>query len=145
MEVYRKPANLYVAGFIGSPAMNFLSGTLEVADGQAIFASSEYHTGFSANSISGLSRQAGGRRPVLLGIRPEGFEIHPAPQPEDLVAEVFLVEPIGSVTHLDLRAGQFVLKATVDPTLRINVGDQIGLRMPDSNVYFFDPQTGACV
>jgi multiple sugar transport system ATP-binding protein len=143
MEVYRNPANLYVAGFIGSPAMNFVAGTLEWTDGQAVFAAETFRAPFPPGVLRGPAARWSGARPALLGIRPEGLELHPTAIGGDVPAEVFLVEPIGSVTHVDVRSGGVVLKASVEPSLPVNPGDRVGLSFPAGKIYFFDPDTGA--
>ena len=106
MEVYREPANLFVAVFIGSPAMNFLDVELTRADGAL-------HCAFADQSFSPAARgDASGRPPpawqregrAILGIRPTDLTVG-ADREAAISGEVFLVEPIGPVTYVDVDVG----------------------------------------
>jgi ABC-type sugar transport system ATPase subunit len=145
MEVYRNPVNLYVAGFIGSPAMNFLPGTCELSDGQVVFVAGDLALRFPALTFQRQAHQWTSAQPTMLGVRPEGLELHPAAGPDDFAAEVFLVEPVGPVTYVDLRRGDLLLKASVNSALPVRPGDQVGLKFSEDNLYFFDPSSGARV
>jgi len=136
-ELYDDPANTFVAGFIGSPAMNFLDGTLGFGDG----------AGAAAVRVGGavlatVARPAGSSTgaPVTLGIRPERLRIGPAGT--GAAAVVDLVEPTGlaSVIHLDL-GGQGLKVFTTDRP-RLSVGEPVGLVVAPSDLLLFDHETG---
>jgi len=136
-ELYDDPANTFVAGFIGSPAMNFLDATLGFGDG----------AGAAAVRVGGavlatVARPAGSstRAPVTLGIRPERLRIGPAGT--GAAAVVDLVEPTGlaSVIHLDL-GGQGLKVFTTDRP-RLSVGEPVGLVVAPSDLLLFDHETG---
>jgi multiple sugar transport system ATP-binding protein len=134
--VYERPSNQFVAGFIGSPTMNFFAVELR-GDGVALS-----HDG-TAVGLNGESRarlkNAGGR--AVLGIRPEHFAV--APDAADgIPVAVKLVEPLGSDTliHFDLAGGTAI--ARVDPGLRPHVGDRLVLRPQPGKTHLFDADNG---
>jgi len=133
--VYERPANQFVAGFIGSPAMNFFP--VEWRQEQAILSLGGIVMPLEGES-AGRLRVAGN---AVLGIRPEHFVV--TTEAADSVAiNVKLVEPLGSDTliHFDL-AGVSAI-ARVDPSLRPKVGDRIGLRPQPGKTHLFDAANG---
>jgi multiple sugar transport system ATP-binding protein len=131
-EVYNRPANLFVAEFIGSPPMNLLEAT---RDGDVVVASGGWRipvpAGFAGSSDGGLT----------VGLRPEGIEIVSDGQP----AEVVAVEPFGSEVIVDVRVGSQALKIRAAPDVRPAPGSSIGLRAEPSAVRLFDRSSGAAL
>ena len=129
-EVYAQPANMFVAGFLGSPSMNFIEGQL--AGG-----------GFSAGALS-LTLPAtvapADERLAVLGVRPEHVALH-APQEAGLQAQVTLVEPMGShfVVWLDLHGHRIAADVTAaqEPAL----GATVGVTLDLARASLFDPGT----
>ncbi|MEP6898721.1 MAG: sn-glycerol-3-phosphate ABC transporter ATP-binding protein UgpC, partial [Rhodanobacter sp.] len=112
MNLYDRPANLFVAGFVGSPAMNLLRGTLMCDRGWSLI-TSEGAIGLGEPAQAG-AWQPWRDRPVVLGIRPEDL------QPRDascavLSAKVEVVEPVGNEIFLNLRYGAQSLVSRVSP------------------------------
>jgi multiple sugar transport system ATP-binding protein len=134
--VYERPSNQFVAGFIGSPTMNFFPVELrgeEVAlshDGTSVVLNGESHARL---------KRAGGN--AVLGIRPEHFVIAPDAA-EGMPVAVKLVEPLGSDTliHFDV-AGNTAI-ARVDPALRPRVGDRFALRPQPGKTHLFHADNG---
>lgn len=127
-EVYEDPVNMFVAGFIGSPSMNFLPAS--ASGGQLVLADGITLPG------SGVSEGA-----VTVGIRPEHFV--PVAEGQGARADVRLVEPLGSDTlvHADL-AGQQII-ARVSPDLRARAGQTLHLGVAPGKALVFDPKTEA--
>ena len=127
-EVYDTPANRFVAGFIGSPAMNFFPVTL--ADGHAVFA-------------DGTRIPRAGHGPAILGIRPEAL----LPAETGLPITIALVEPLGSDTlvHFHMGADEDAAGyvARVPPDTRPRVGDRMVLGIDPARTHLFHPDTGA--
>ncbi len=139
LGVYNHPANLFVAGFIGSPAMNFCRGAIR--DG--VFQSGR----LSVPAPRELAQRFEGRE-VVLGVRPEGLQ--PALDQPDacdgvLVGQVELVEPMGAESHVHLRDSASVFVARVRPDLVWRLGDMVTFRFPASCAHFFDPASGAAL
>jgi multiple sugar transport system ATP-binding protein len=134
--VYERPSNQFVAGFIGSPTMNFFPVELR---GESVALS---HDG-TAIALDGESRarlkNAGGK--AVLGIRPEHFAVAPSAS-EGIPVAVKLVEPLGSDTlvHFDLAGASAI--ARVDPALRPRVGDRLALSPQPGKAHLFDIDNG---
>ena len=128
LDLYDRPANLFVAGFIGSPAMNMLNGKL---DG----------TTFTADDgtkvpVAKAAANAGGK-PVVLGVRPEHFALDPQ---GGLPAEILTVEPTGSETQVVARfAGQEIMGAFRE---RIDAHPGTVLKIRPEIVHLFDSASG---
>ena len=130
LELYDRPDNLFVAGFIGSPAMNFVPGRVR-ANGRLTFST---ETGLSiplADAPAGVDG-----RPLILGVRPEHFDL----APDGIAAEVVVVEPTGSETMLAVRAGGQDLTCVLRERVRERPGETVSLR--PNRVHFFDAETG---
>ncbi|WP_246099441.1 ABC transporter ATP-binding protein [Methylibium rhizosphaerae] len=128
-EVYAQPANMFVAGFLGSPSMNFIEGRL---------AGPSFEAG--ALSLALPAAAPGGERPAVLGIRPEHVALLP-PQAASLQAQVTLVEPMGShlVVWLDLHGHR--VAAEVAAVHDHAVGAVVGVSLDLSRASLFDPAT----
>ena len=105
IEIYKHPINLFVASFIGSPSMNFISGTLDFIEGKLIFSLGDHHLVFEAKVLQNVSHLNIKKRQSLLGIRPEDLIIHTNADAGYLPAEVFLIELLGSMSYINLLLG----------------------------------------
>jgi multiple sugar transport system ATP-binding protein len=141
LELYGRPANKFVAGFIGSPAMNFVD--VKVADaGGALWAESQgLRVKVPPAHASRLMAYKG--QQVTLGVRPE--DLHPATgsDPTEYVfdAVVDVVEPLGSEVLLDVRVGNNTIVARVEPTTRVKVHETTRLALTPDRARFFDLRT----
>ena len=174
-KLYDAPNNLFVAGFIGSPSMNFVYGTLmeENGDMWVKFADEKLHVDRSTVSDrSGLSDYAG--KELVIGLRPEAFEIDralpDAPDRSKMSARVELVEQLGSeafvhfqkasppVVTPDIRelledqghdeaslGSETKFTARVNPDLAPITGDEAQLVVDTSKIHFFDKETGNAI
>jgi multiple sugar transport system ATP-binding protein len=132
LELYDRPDNLFVAGFIGSPAMNFLRGTVRV-NGRATF----HSEGGVELPISGAPRATDGQ-PVVYGVRPEHFSLDGAGVP----AEVVVLEPTGSETQAQLRIGGQEVTGVFRERLDARPGEKIPVLPRPDLVHLFDPSSG---
>lgn len=129
--VYRRPANRFVAGFIGSPSMNLLTGSL--VDGT-------FHAdpgGVSVRVPDALVSDATAD-PLTLGIRPESVQIVDSPDEYTFEATVDVVELMGNVqiVHIPLDGTEFL--AEVGPDLDVSNGDSLLVRLPPEKIDLFD-------
>ena len=132
LELYDKPANQFVAGFIGSPAMNFIKGKV-VVNGSASF---EGPNGVKLPLPSAPPGSDG--RPAIYGIRPEHFTI----ADDGAEAEIVVVEPTGSETQVFAKLGGQEVVAVFRERHQFNPGDKIRLKPDQSVVHLFDEATG---
>lgn len=144
LEIYNRPANLFVAGFLGSPPMNFLRGTLQ-QDGQGlVFVEKSGGTvRVNLGSRNGLGARVG--REIVLGVRPEDCRLIPQatePGPEDFSALVDVVEPMGAETFLYLQTGQHMMISRFPEAMsQREVGKRRVFQVDRSKVHLFDPET----
>ncbi|MDB4877971.1 MAG: transporter related protein [Gemmatimonadetes bacterium] len=133
IELYRDPVNRFVAGFIGSPPMNFIEGRLDRNGGAAFVA-------------DGVRVELGGERepvpvaaPVTLGIRPEDISLVAAGMATSPVSgTVVLVERLGGTSHVHLDVGPNRLMAAVSQEQLPAVGERIEVYVPSARVHLFD-------
>lgn len=129
LELYDRPRNAFVAGFIGSPAINFIPGRLQLDGAPHVLT----NDGLRLPLASALSGSHGDR--VLYGTRPEHFTIDPG---RGLPADVIVVEPTGSETQVALRlAGQSVMAAFRD-RIDARPGDRLPLWPVAAQAHVFD-------
>lgn len=148
-EVYERPANLYVAGFIGSPGMNFLNGTIEAAEGGLGFRLAADGHGRPAHMP--LSTEVlGSARPgqdVILGIRPETISLAAgqagaAPGLAEIAALVEVLEPTGADTLASLQLGKDRITARLRPADVQQPGAVARFQVETAKASLFDPGTG---
>ncbi|OYU87027.1 MAG: sugar ABC transporter ATP-binding protein [Bradyrhizobiaceae bacterium PARB1] len=133
LELYDQPQNKFVAGFIGSPAMNFLDGTLKVNGGQPWV-----ETANGARLPIVAAPQAANEKAVTYGIRPEHLEF----ADDGIEAEVIVVEPMGSETQVMARIGNQDIIAIFRDRRPVAPGDKIHLRPRANSAHLFDKETG---
>jgi ABC-type sugar transport system ATPase subunit len=132
MEIYRRPANVFVAGFIGSPAMNFFRCTPRRANGRLRLESPLFALPLDA----GLEVPPG--KEVVVGVRPQDVRLANAAE-ADLTARVDVIQPLGSkaVIHLEL-SGEARAVAVLSAEVPLRVGDQVGVHFPRERLHLFD-------
>lgn len=141
MEVYQKPANVFVAGFIGSPSMNFLPAQVRVNEGRLYLEGEGFRVPVPAERGRALDKFQG--REVTFGIRPEDLLLNPAAEEESAFrAAVEIVEPVGSDIFLELNIEGVPLTARVEASTRVARGEQVTLAPNPDRVHAFDPETG---
>lgn len=151
-EVYDHPANLFVAGFIGSPSMNFLPCRLS-EDRACLILDGSRIAGFangSRDQSTVLPVQPGAKsrfasappnRDLILGVRPEDVALSRAPKPEFSPAEVYVVEPLGAENIVDIHLAGHVVKARTLPTFTAKIGETLYVRLDQSRAHLFDAET----
>ena len=128
-EIYRRPANTYVAGFIGSPTMNFIAG-------EAYFAGAEAAFRFEGGVLQLPCPQAGR---ITLGQRPEHIHLDAG---APWRGEVILVEPTGADTFVVVKTGVGLITVRTVPSAQVAVGDNVGMSVSGNHNNWFDAQSG---
>jgi multiple sugar transport system ATP-binding protein len=142
-NLYHNPRNVFVAGFIGSPSMNFFDATLVKEDGGLKVDTGVFHIPIPANRAAPYESKAG--KKVIFGIRPE--DIHdidfqpPGITPSKIEATVEVIEQMGHEMILYLEDGGKSWIARVDPRTTARIGGRIGTVINMDNMHIFDADT----
>ncbi len=140
-QLYKQPANQFVAGFIGSPAMNFVDVAVEGSGDLARLRGGSFESPIPPRLREALASTAG--RKLVMGVRPEQFDAGTGDGTVGTVrTNVDVVEYLGNEELLHVRAGEQDVVAVVDADLRVRPGDVLDLTFPLDEVYLFDDETG---
>jgi multiple sugar transport system ATP-binding protein len=144
-ELYYRPRSRFVAGFIGSPAMNMLPARLEAdGDGLALRLDNGASLAVPAERVAAYGPHVG--RAMLLGLRPEGLtEDRGKPSAVPLDVGIDLVEPLGVETLVYFRIGHHTVCGRVDPTTWPQPGTTMRLAAEMSQMHLIDPDSGLVV
>jgi multiple sugar transport system ATP-binding protein len=132
LELYDRPANIFVAGFIGSPAMNLIKGKIKV-NGKASFVTED---GLDL-PLASAPRDSDGR-PAIYGIRPEHFSLGG----QNLKAEVSVIEPTGSETQVFAKLGGQKVVGVFRERISTRPGEDLPMAPDPKSVHLFDKETG---
>jgi multiple sugar transport system ATP-binding protein len=138
LECYHEPTNQFVAGFIGSPSMNFFEVTR--TDGRLDHRAFDYD--LSAGTVDAVA-DASAR--LTLGIRPEHIELGSAEDRNAIESSVEVVEPMGEITYVYFSVGGETYTASVDGERRLDAGDRVYVVFPERRIHLFDHGTGRAV
>ena len=141
-EVYQRPANLFVAQFVGSPVMNVAETRVAEQGGQASVSVGGVERGFAfpRELLSKLNGHAAGG--LALGIRPEGVLVRHDKADGYLPVEARIIEPLGSFDIVDLKVGDEVLRARTKSGFVPGPGKQVFARLDPAQAHFFDTASG---
>jgi multiple sugar transport system ATP-binding protein len=132
LDLYDRPANKFVAGFIGSPSMSFISGALNAAGAVTCFETAE------GVRLPMPRRDAPPASAVEAGIRPEHFVIGE----QGMSIKVDVVEPTGSETHVYGSIGGDPVRAVFRQRIQVKPGDRLPVTVAPENIHLFDTSTG---
>jgi multiple sugar transport system ATP-binding protein len=134
LELYDHPKNLFVAGFIGSPAMNFIEGQISLVNGQFAMQTDD---GIPLSvSVPPTSLQNGQR--VIYGIRPEHISLGDAGH----MAHVSVIEPTGSETQAFMKLGNNPLVGVFRERIALHPGERLPIRLDPEKAHLFDKASG---
>ncbi|MEM3108663.1 MAG: ABC transporter ATP-binding protein [Candidatus Bathyarchaeia archaeon] len=139
-NVYNHPENLFVAGFIGSPSMNFIECTLTEKDNHLYLDSGEFQ--LDVSDLKDLILEGAKGKEVVLGVRPEHIAVEAKPTGRySFQGEVYVVEPLGDQTILDFQVGKNIVKAIVSPDFKADIGDKLWLVLSKDRFHIIDKKT----
>jgi ABC-type sugar transport system ATPase subunit len=136
-ELYAHPVNRFVAGFIGSPPMNFIPADLAARNGDLVARAQDIELAVPPAQRPRGDAAAG----ATVGIRPEHIAIV-APGEGQAAGEVYVVEPVGREQIVDVQVGGRVLRVVAPPGYGGKIGDKVGLRFAPERLHLFDSQSG---
>lgn len=139
--IYEYPANTFVAGFIGSPQMNFMDGRI-IEEGNSIFVE------FMGNRIS-ICKNKGNilkekgyvGKEVIIGIRPEHIDLNSNENQEGIGAKVEVTELLGSETYVHLKVEDKTIVARIEPSIMVRVDDNVKASFDLEKIHVFDKDT----
>ncbi len=145
LELYGKPANRFVAGFIGSPAMNFVDVTISGA-GDALWAEAEGLRLKVPPQMAERVRTHAGKR-MTMGVRPEALHLATGADSADFCfgSTVGVVEPLGNEILVNFSVGGVRMVVRVDPAVRVKTNESLRLALDPGRVHFFDDKSGAAL
>ena len=141
-QIYYQPANTFVAGFVGSPPMNFIPCELQRTEGVFWLVAPDLRLPVPGELAGALQDYSGSR--VLLGLRPEDLHCEPVSGSDEFPVvpmTVEVVEPLGFETIIDLNTGHRSLTARVSPRVEPSPGDRILVMLNIHRLHLFDPET----
>ncbi|MBB3976213.1 multiple sugar transport system ATP-binding protein [Rhizobium azooxidifex] len=131
LDLYDNPSNVFVAGFIGSPSMNFIKGSIRSDGGAQRFVSDHG----SVLPVRPLPVSDG--HPVIYGVRPEHITLGPGGLP----VRVAVVEPTGAETQIFARSNEDAIDAMLRDRIAVRAGDHVNFVVDPVNAHVFDQQT----
>lgn len=146
-HLYDKPDNIFVAGFIGSPAMNFFNGTIHKADGGLVVDGSAFSVKVPDSRTNSLMPYV--NKPVVFGIRPEDIYdpnfTPPGIDAQKVEANIDVTELMGNEIFVYLNAGDHNFVARVDPRTSFRMGEKVQVAFNMLNMHIFDKDTEKAV
>ena len=143
IELFQNPANTFVAGFIGSPAMNFFSAKLVQVDGDLVIDSGSFQVKIPQQYHDAYGTYKD--KEVTFGIRPEditdSLPVNSRGQWEKLGAKVRLVEPLGAEIILELESGKQRFTARVDPQSKSRSNEEVEVSFDMRKMHLFDAES----
>lgn len=142
LEVYRNPANLFVAGFIGTPPMNLINGTLSRRNGNIHFSSSGIDLKLPGELK--LPSEKSSSFPIVLGVRPEDVQWvdDNSDDPGIICGTAELVEYLGGETLVMMQAGDASLQVKLESQIPVQIDQKVRIKASMDNLHFFDAESG---
>ncbi len=138
LECYHQPTNRFVAGFIGSPSMNFLS----VRQNGTTLVHEEFEYRITEDTRDALDESS---RDLTLGIRPEHIRLTDSDAQNAIETTVEVVEPMGEVTYAYFQIGDQTYTASIEGERRIQSGEEVHVVFPEPKIHIFDGETGEAI
>ncbi|MBI1255896.1 MAG: ATP-binding cassette domain-containing protein [Chloroflexi bacterium] len=138
-NVYQHPVNQFVAGFIGSPRMNFVACHLE--RDLLVSADLAWRVALDAEQV----RQIGKREALIMGIRAEDIELSTDLVQGGIEGTVYVIEPLGDRTIIDIHVGQSNVKVKASPAFEASPGQTLWLTVDPAVLHIFDKATGDAI
>ena len=142
-NLYDRPDNLFVAGFIGSPAMNFFDGTLDKKDGKMFVVCESFSVQIPEERADAYAQHEG--KSVIFGLRPEDV-YDPKYEAPDIIGypvegSVEVTELMGNEIFVFLKSGNHDYVARIDPRTNFRMGDKVQVTFNMGNMHIFDKET----
>jgi multiple sugar transport system ATP-binding protein len=148
LELYNTPINLFVAGFIGSPAMNFLDCTLAEEKGTLFVVASGFKISLPED-LAGMAKAANAKE-FIFGVRPEDVTKQGTGEPgarksDPVSARINVIETLGKETSLDITVGTDNMTAIVSPNIQVHLEETVALEMNLDKIHLFKKNDGDAI
>jgi multiple sugar transport system ATP-binding protein len=140
-ELYQHPSNLFTAGFIGSPPMNFIDCHL-TKENEKIYLDAGILKLPLEDYLVEIPKDRNVGEEFVLGIRPEDITLEKKEKKDAIQGEVFTLEPLGSEVIVDIKMGETIFKVKENATFRAKVGEKIWLIFRKDKIRIFDKKSG---
>ncbi|HIQ30458.1 MAG TPA: ABC transporter ATP-binding protein [Candidatus Caldiarchaeum subterraneum] len=143
IEIYNRPANTFVGGFIGSPPMNLIKASVIEKNGD-VFLDAGYFLYNAGDVGSVLKEKIGGE--VYIGVRPEDILLSTSSSGDSVFeSEIYVVEPMGANMIIDLKLGGDIIKAVIPSTTGFYAGTRVWVGFRRDKIHIFDAKTGKLI
>ncbi len=143
-DVYHKPANVFVASFMGSPPMNLLPVQI-VQDGGLHLVGEGFRIQPSSARLQAILKAAPNPK-LVLGVRHTGIQLAQPAQNNVVTAEVYTFEPTGDVTFVHVMLGkQMIISSTTDSSFQARMGEMVKLHLNEDQIHLFDADSTHCL
>jgi multiple sugar transport system ATP-binding protein len=136
-EIYERPANVFVAGFVGSPAMNFVEGHVSTDDGRTVIRGDTWELPLSPANAA----KARNSREVIVGVRHGHIRVLPESAADGLPGRLYTVEPTGDVTFVHVKLGSASIVASTTEPFRGTADQPVRVEFDQQHLYLFDRET----
>jgi multiple sugar transport system ATP-binding protein len=144
LDLYNNPVNLFVAGFIGSPPMNFMPVKITTVNGSLTADEGDFKIILPDSKVELLKKYES--KTVTMGVRPENFSYNPEGSPDDsITASVKVIEQLGDQIQLHLSTKESDIIAKAPPHLTFKVEQKISFTPDPEKIYFFDNDSGEVI
>ncbi|MHA3977478.1 ABC transporter ATP-binding protein [Halovulum sp. GXIMD14794] len=138
-RVFEEPANVFVAGFVGSPAMNLLPAKLVERDGAVIATGDGWELALAPRNVASARQARGGS--VILGARHSSLILHEQAAPGCIAAKIYTVEPTGDLTYAHVELGGQTFVISTDPQRKITADQPVWIEFDQDRLHLFDAET----
>lgn len=141
-DIFSHPANLFVAGFIGSPPMNLIDCSMTEKDGRAYLDAGDFTLTIPSDVKEIVEKKSAGSE-FILGVRPEDISLDVKRASGAIMkSEVYITEPLGSETIVDVQVSDKIIKSRTTPDFKAAPGDTVWLSINSERIHIFDKKTG---
>ncbi len=140
-DIFTNPNNLFVAGFIGSPPMNFINCVFKEKGKSSLLDAGAFTMPISGTPVNLIKKNSTGSE-LILGFRPEDIYLNKKKTVKHFIkAKVYVIEPVGSEVIIDFMIGGEIIKAKSSPKLKISTGEEMWLGFDKDRMHIFDRKT----
>ncbi len=138
-EIYNRPANRFVAEFVGSPKMNIFEATL-IIDESPRLSTGSFDISLPASIVKLMGESNSGTE-LLVGVRPEDVLVSTTSDKDYIESTIYLVEDVGNLSFVTLQAGDVLIVAQAPPSVGLKVGEKAYFKLLAEKLHIFDKKT----